>query len=123
VLRKQKEKQLKEQEEQEQDIEDVITTHSGDPFEEDQDPRMEWGADQLRPQRIKCKPVRDCYYTAEEAEAGDPLLVEDPAEKTTDSEDDGWDEGDPSEDEDFDPDVEMEDTEMVQRDHLMSQSP
>ena len=50
-------------------------------------------------------------------------MVVDPAEQTTDSEDDladGWDE---DEDEDFDPDVEMEDIEMVRRDHLMSRSP
>jgi hypothetical protein len=68
--------------------------------------------DHLWPQPIKRKPVRDCYYTAEEAEAGDPLLVDNPTETTTDSEDDGWDEGNPSEDEEFDPDVEMEDIEM-----------
>jgi len=69
-----------------------------------------------RPQRIKREPARDCYYTAEEAEAGDPLLVDDPAEKTTDSKDDpadGWDEPNSDEDEDFDPDVEMEDIERV----------
>jgi hypothetical protein len=69
-----------------------------------------------RPQRIKREPARDCYYTAEEAEAGDPLLVDDPAEKITDSEDDlvdGWDEPGSDEDEDFDPDVEMEDIDRV----------
>ena len=82
--------------------------------------------DHLRPQRIKRLLAKDCYYTVEEAEAGDPLVVEDPAEKTTDSEDDladGWDEPNSSEDEDFDPDVEMEDIDMVQRDHIMSRSP
>jgi hypothetical protein len=79
--------------------------------------------DHLQPQRIKRKPVRDCYYTAEEAEAGDPLLVNNPIETTADFEDDGWDKGNPSEDEDFDPDVEMEDIKVVQRDHIMSQPP
>ena len=82
--------------------------------------------DHLRPQRIKRLPAKDCYYTVEEAEAGDPLVVKDPAEKTTDSEDDladGWDEPNSSEDKDFDPDVEIEDIEMVQRDHIMSRSP
>jgi hypothetical protein len=46
-------------------------------------------AKELRLQYIKCRPVRDCYYTAEEAEAEDPLLVDNPAETTTDSKDDG----------------------------------
>jgi len=36
-------------------------------------------------------PVSDCYYIAKEAEAGDPLLVDNPAETTTDSEDYSWD--------------------------------
>jgi hypothetical protein len=44
--------------------------------------------DYLQPQRIKRKPASDCYYTAEEAKAGDPLLVDNPTETTTDSEDD-----------------------------------
>jgi len=76
-----------------------------------------------RPQRIRHEPARDCYYTAKEAEAGDPLLVDDPAEKTTDSEDDpadSWDEPGSDEDKDFDPDVEMEDIDKVQRDHCMT---
>jgi len=50
-------------------------------------------------------------------------VVRDPADYTTDTEDDladGWDDDDQD---DFDPDVEMEDIEMVQRDHHMSQSP
>jgi len=44
----------------------------------------------LRPQqlqRIRHELARDCYYTAKEAKAGDPLLVDDPTEKTTDSKD------------------------------------
>jgi hypothetical protein len=74
VLQKQKEK-LKEQDKQ--DIEDVIATDDSD--KEVRKPR---------PQRIKRKPARDCYYTAKEAEAGDPLLVDNPAKTTTDSEHD-----------------------------------
>jgi hypothetical protein len=95
--------------------------YRGDSDEKHRDPTLPWDAsvtDLLRPQRlqhIKREPARDCYYTAEEAEAGD-LLVDDPAEKTTDSEDDpadGWDEPGSNEDEDFDPDVEMEDIDKV----------
>jgi hypothetical protein len=31
--------------------------------------------------------AKDCYYTAKEAKARDPLVVKDPAKETTDSED------------------------------------
>jgi hypothetical protein len=58
-------------------------------------------------------------FLAIEAEEGDPLLVDDPASVTTDSEEelaDGWDEDG---DDDFDPDEDMEDFEMVQKDHNM----
>ena len=104
---------LKEQEEnqREQDIEVAIDVHQGDLDEEHGDLLRP-----QRPQRIKRQPARDCYFTAEEAEAGDPHVVENPAEETTESENDladGWDEPNSSEDEDFDPDVEMEDIEMV----------
>jgi hypothetical protein len=57
------------------------------------------------------------YFLAAEAKEGDPLLIDDPAGVTTDSEEelaDGWDE-----DGDFDPDEDMEDFEMVQKDHNM----
>jgi hypothetical protein len=94
VVRKQKEKQLQEQEEQEeQRIKDALAMHKRDSDKEHKDPTLPWDAfvtDLLRPQRpqrIRHEPARDCYYTAKEAKAGDPLLVNDPAEKTTDSED------------------------------------
>lgn len=45
--------------------------------------------DHLQLHRIKRKLVRDCYYTAKEVEVGDPLLVDNPTEATTDSKDDG----------------------------------
>jgi hypothetical protein len=123
VLKQAEEKQL------EQDIEDAFAM--GDLDDEDIDPANPYVSTQdllqqqeelLWPQRIKRLLARDSYYTAEEAKAGDPRVVEDPADQTTDSEaelGDSWDEDD---DEDFDPDVEMEDIEMVQRDHHMSPS-
>ena len=51
------------------------------------------------------------------------MCVEDPAGDTTDSEGhlgDGWDEEDEEDDAEFDPDEDMEDIEMVQKDHHMS---
>ena len=53
-----------------------------------------------------------------EAESGDLLCIEDPTNATTDSDSllDGWDDDN---EEDFDPDEEVEDIEMVQRDHHM----
>ena len=82
--------------------------------------------DLLWPQRlqhIRHEPARDCYYTAKEAKAGDPLLVNDPAEKTTNSEDnpvDGQDKPSSDKDKDFDPNVEMEDIDKVQQDYCMT---
>jgi len=76
--------------------------------------------DILRPiSRSRRLPAQDRYYLSHEAEAGDPLCFEDPADATTDSDSlpDGWDDDD---EEDFDPDEEAEDIEMVQRDHHMS---
>jgi hypothetical protein len=118
VLQKAEEKQ------REQDIEDAFAAR--DSNEEDRDPTVPFVfmREILRPQRIKHLPARDCYFTAEEAEAGDPRVVEDPINQTTDSENElgeGWDPDDPN-DEEFDLDVEMEDIEMVQRDHNMSPS-
>ena len=40
---------------------------------------------------------------------------------TTDSKDDGWDEGNPSKDKEFNPNVKMEGIEMDWRDHFISQ--
>jgi hypothetical protein len=77
----------------------------------------------LRPQREHRKPAQNRYFTSAEAEAGDPLCIEDPAGETTDTESDlrsGWDEDDKDEDAEFDPDVDIEDIEMVQKDHHMS---
>jgi hypothetical protein len=51
-------------------------------------------------------------------------VVKDPAEETTDSEDDladSWDD-DNNNNNEFDPNVDMEDIEMVKKDHHMSQS-
>jgi len=112
VQRKQEEKQL------EQDINNAIA--KGDLDDKDRDPK-----NLLQPlsQRIKRLPARDCYFTAKEAKAGNPCVVKDPAEQTTESKDDladGWDDEDKDK---FDPDIEMEDIDMVQRDHHMSQSP
>jgi hypothetical protein len=116
VQKEQEEKQLK------QDIDDAIA--KGDFHNKDRDPKdpSAFVTDLLRlpSQRIKRLPARDCYFTAEETEAGDPHIVIDPTELTTDSEDDladGWDD---DEEDEFDPDDEMEDSEMVQEDHHMS---
>jgi hypothetical protein len=110
VQRKQEEKQL------EQDINNAIA--EGNPDDEDKDPRDPFASvtDLLWPlsQCIKRLPARDCYFTAEEAEARDPLVVEDPAEQATESEDDladSWDNDD--DDEEFNPDVKMEDIDIV----------
>ena len=77
--------------------------------------------DLVRPRRQpRRQPAQDKYYLSQEAEDGDPLLFEDPADVTTDTDSElaaGWDEDD---DEDFDPDEVMEDFEMVQHDHRMS---
>jgi hypothetical protein len=76
----------------------------------------------MRPpsRRTKRLLARDRYFLSQEAEAGDPLCIEDPANATTDTDDqgdDGWDEEDS--DEEFDPDEEAEDHEMVQQDYNM----
>jgi len=71
-------------------------------------------------ERTKRLLARDRYFLSQEAEAGDPLCYEDPANATTDTEDHGdkaWDE---DSDKEFDPDKEVEDYEMVQHDHHMS---
>lgn len=61
-------------------------------------------------QRVKRKPewhIKDCYFTAEEAAAGDPIVVDDPAQETTDDElADGWDDDDKEE---FNPNADIED--------------
>ena len=78
--------------------------------------------DLIRPPSVRARrlPARDTYFLSQEAEAGDPLCIEDPADATTDIDDqgDGWDKEDS--DEEFDPDEEAEDHEMVQEDHNMS---
>jgi hypothetical protein len=81
VLQKGEEKQLQ------QSIEDALA--AGDPDEEDQDPTVPFVSvtELLRPQRLRRLPARDRYFTEEEAEAGDPRVVEDPADQTTESED------------------------------------
>ena len=81
--------------------------------------------DLLRPSRDnRRQPAQDRYFLSYEAEEGDPLLNEDPADATTDSESHlagGWDEDDDEdEDEDFNPNEVMEDIEMVQKDRNMS---
>jgi len=77
--------------------------------------------DFLRP-RKQHYPARDRYFLSQEAEAGDPLCLEDADGATTETEDnlgDNWD-SDETEDDEFDPDEEAEDIEMVQKDHYMS---
>jgi hypothetical protein len=82
----------------------------------------------LRPKRDHRKPAQNRYFTSKEAE-GDPLCVEDSIDETTDTNSnpgEGWDsEGedrdeDKDEDKDFNPDEDMEDTEMVEKDYNMS---
>jgi hypothetical protein len=66
-------------------------------------------------------PARDRYFLSQEAEDGDPLCI-DNNDTTTDIEDclgDDWD-SDDTKDNEFDPDEDMEDIEMVQKDHNMS---
>jgi hypothetical protein len=66
--------------------------------------------------------ARDRYFLSQEAEAGDPLCLEDADRATTETEDylgDGWDSNE-TDDDDFDPDEDVEDIEMVQKDHHMS---
>jgi len=104
---------------QEEDILNALS--EGDKDDEDIDPRTgpTFVADLLlRPQRTKRLPARDRYFLSQEAEEGSPLCFEDPADATTESEDqdDGWDENDSDE---FDPDEEAEDYAMVQQDHHM----
>jgi hypothetical protein len=56
--------------------------------------------------------ARDCYFTAKEAKAGDPCVVEDFVEQTIEFEDDlvdGWD----NDDDEFNPNVKMEDIDIV----------
>jgi hypothetical protein len=75
----------------------------------------------LRPQRDRRDPAQDRYFTSQEADEGDPLCYEDPDAMTIDTEShigDDWDDDDG--DEEFDPDEDAEDFEMVQRDHRMS---
>jgi hypothetical protein len=72
----------------------------------------------LRPERTKCLPARNRYFLSQEADEGSPLCLEDPANATTDTEDqdDGWDK---DESDEFDPNEEVEDYAMVQEDHHM----
>jgi hypothetical protein len=66
-------------------------------------------------------PARDRYFLSQEAEVGDPLCIEDSVNTTTDTEDHNdkaWDKEDS--DDEFDPDKEAEDYEMVQQDHHMT---
>jgi hypothetical protein len=119
VLQKTKEKQLQ------QSIKDALAASDLD--EENQDLTVPFVSvtELLRPQRLRRLPARNRYFTEEEAKAGDPCVVKDPADQTTESEDElgeGWDLKD-SEDDNFDPDVVMEDIEIVQRDYNMSLSP
>jgi hypothetical protein len=77
--------------------------------------------DFLRP-RMEHHPARDRCFLSQEAEAGDPLRLEDTDGATTETEDhlgDGWDSNE-TEDDDFDPDKDIEDIEMVQKDHYIS---
>jgi hypothetical protein len=98
----------------------------GDPDEEDRDPRLDPSTSvtqllRLPSERTRRVPARDRYFLSQEAEAGDPLCVEDPANATTDTEDhddEAWDEE--NSDDEFDPDEEVEDYEMVQQDHHMT---
>jgi uncharacterized protein YqfA (UPF0365 family) len=79
-------------------------------------------------QCIKHKPgwqAKDCYFTAKEAEAGDPLIVDNPAQETTEDENDLADSWDNNDEEEFDPDADMKDTgiEDNEEDYDMSKSP
>jgi hypothetical protein len=76
--------------------------------------------DFLRPQRERRGPAQDKYFLSLEANVGDPLLNEDPAGNTTDTEEHPRDDWNEEDDDDFDPDEDVEDIEMVQRDHCMS---
>jgi hypothetical protein len=74
----------------------------------------------LPSQRTKRLPARDRYFLFAEAEEGDPACYEDPEDATIENEDpgdEGWD--DEGSDNEFDPDEEAEDYEMVQEDHNM----
>jgi hypothetical protein len=78
--------------------------------------------DFVRPQRER-RLARDRYFLSQEAEEGDPLCFEDPAEATTETDanvGDNWDSDETEDDEDFNPNEEMEDMEIVQKDHNMS---
>jgi hypothetical protein len=59
--------------------------------------------------------AQDRYFLSQEVEQGDPLCLEDPTDATIDSDThlgDNWDSED-TEDDDFDPDKDIEDMEMV----------
>jgi hypothetical protein len=83
-------------------------------FEEEEDVPLS-----PRPERTKRLPARNRYFLSQDAEAGSPLCLEDPANATTDTEDEdnGWDE---EESDEFDPDEEVEDYSMIQEDHHMT---
>lgn len=107
---------------EEEDILDALAEDDKD--DEDVDPRIgpTFVADLLlppRPKRTKRLPARNRYFLSQEAKEGSPLCLEDPADATTDTEDqdDGWDE---EESDNFDPNEEVEDYAMVQQDHHMS---
>jgi hypothetical protein len=77
--------------------------------------------DFLRP-RKQHHPARVRYFLSQEAEAGDPLYLKDANRATTETKNNlrnGWN-SDETEDDDFDLDEDVEDIEMVQKDHYMS---
>jgi hypothetical protein len=108
-----------------QDKEEVWDAVAESNSDEDRDLRLDSPTSVtqlLRPlsERTKRMPARDRYFLSQEAEAGDPLCVEDAADATTDTEDHGdeaWDKD--SSDDEFDPDKEVENYEMVQQDYYM----
>ena len=73
-----------------------------------------------RSQRTKRLLARDCYFTTKEAKEGNPLVVSNPTEETTDSKDNLADSQDNNNKDNFNPNVNIKDIEMVQKDHHMS---
>lgn len=69
--------------------------------------------DFLRLQRERRGLAWDKYFLSLEADAGDPLLNEDPAGDTTDTEENPRDDWGEEDDDNFDPDEDAEDIEMV----------
>jgi hypothetical protein len=105
---------------QEEDILNALSEGNKDDEDIDLGPTLIANLLPLHPQRTKRLLARDRYFLSQEAEEGSPLCLEDPADATTESEDqdDGWDE---EESDEFDPDEEAEDYAMVQQDHHMLQ--